>query len=200
MSVWSCVCVEVQPLSAVCFQSVEAGQPLLCPSVPICFLSSVSSSFPPLTVVPSSSHVHIRVLPRLPDIKVRCRNVSPVPPVQGKPDALFRICGMLNMHSITSRSLLLTFSSCPSCQLPPVIIVAPPATADAVIIIAVVGRSLHQGCAVIWTNCDEMSSLLQGWKTLVGTHGAGSGIKNVEKKGKGNIVLDVFLDFASCGC
>lgn len=35
------------------------------------------------------------------------------------------------------------------------------ATANAVIIIAVVARSLHEGCAVIWTNCDEMSSLLQ---------------------------------------
>lgn len=64
-----------------------------------------------------------------------------------------------------------------------------PATADAVIIIAVVGRSLHRGCTVIWTNCDEMSSLLEGWKTLVGTHGAGSGIKNVDKIGKGNILF-----------
>lgn len=35
------------------------------------------------------------------------------------------------------------------------------ATVDAVIIIAVVARSLHEGCAVIWTNCDEMSLLLQ---------------------------------------
>lgn len=58
------------------------------------------------------------------------------------------------------------------------------ATADAVIIIAVVVCSLHQGCAVIWTNCDEMSLLLHGWKTLVGTHGAGSGIKNVDWRGK----------------
>lgn len=82
------------------------------------------------------------------------------------------------------------------------------ATADAVIIIAVVTRSLHQGCAVIWTNCDEMSSLLQGWKTLVGTHGAGSGIKNVDYKRDGKYSLcqikmgecDVFLNFSPDCC
>lgn len=107
-----------------------------------------------------------------------------------------------------SHSLPLALSSsCPSCHLPPVIIVAPLATADAVIIIAVVGRSLHQGCTVIWTNCDEMSLLLLGWKTLVETHRAGSGIKNVDTKGKGIFSLsvkdgesDVFLNFVSCGC
>lgn len=62
-------------------------------------------------------------------------------------------------------------------------------TVDVVIIITVVARSLHEGCAVIWTNCDEMSSLLQGWKTLVGTHGAGSGKKDVDSKRIGNILF-----------
>lgn len=63
------------------------------------------------------------------------------------------------------------------------------ATANSVIIITVVARSLHEGSVVIWTNCDEMSSLLQGWKTLVGTHGAGSGKKNVDQREKWNCLF-----------
>lgn len=55
--VWSCVCVEVQPLSAVCLQSVEPCQPLWS----LLLLCSLSPSTPPLCLILISgpaSHLH----------------------------------------------------------------------------------------------------------------------------------------------